>query len=83
MSFIITILMFPTNINPDAAAMNYTVVVVGGILGSSIVYYFFPKYGGRYWFTGPVRTIEKEFSHPSMGMVDIADAGASEKLEVG
>jgi len=46
------------------------------------VYYFFPKYGGRYWFTGPVRTIEKEFSHPSMGMVDIADAGASEKLEI-
>jgi len=76
MSFIIVIFMFPSNTNPDADTMNYTVVVVGGILGSSVMYYFFPKYGGRYWFTGPVRTIQKENSHSPMGMVDVARVNA-------
>lgn len=37
--------------------MNYTVVVVGGTLILSLGYYFFPKYGGVYWFEGPVETI--------------------------
>lgn len=37
--------------------MNYTVVVVGGTLMLSLGYYFLPKYGGVYWFEGPVETI--------------------------
>ena len=83
MSFMIIILMFPSNTSPGADTMNYTIVVVGGILGSSIVYYFFPKYGGRHWFTGPVRTIEKDLSHSPMGVVNVAHANALEKLAIG
>ncbi|KAF9010827.1 amino acid/polyamine transporter I [Cyathus striatus] len=54
MSFMILILLFPTNPGPSSIDMNYTVVVVGGIIVLSLVYYFFPVYGGRHWFTGPV-----------------------------
>lgn len=38
--------------------MNYTVVVVGGILLTSTVYFFLPLVGAIRWFTGPVRTID-------------------------
>lgn len=38
--------------------MNYTVVVLGGILLLSVIWYYFPKYGAVHWFTGPLRTID-------------------------
>ena len=37
--------------------MNYSIVVLGGIMLFSIIYYYFPKYGGVHWFKGPIRTI--------------------------
>ena len=37
--------------------MNYTVVVLGGVLMSSLVWYYFPVYGGVHWFTGPVPNV--------------------------
>lgn len=40
--------------------MNYTVVVCGGTILFSLAYYYFPKYGGRYWFRGPVTTVTME-----------------------
>ncbi|PPQ75687.1 hypothetical protein CVT26_001521, partial [Gymnopilus dilepis] len=60
MTFFIVVFLFPADPNPGAGNMNYTVVVLGGALVLSIIYYFFPKYGGRHWFTGPVRTLEAE-----------------------
>ncbi|KAF5364943.1 hypothetical protein D9758_008081 [Tetrapyrgos nigripes] len=51
------IVMFPANPAPGVSGMNYTVVVHGGVLGLATLYYFFPKYGGRYWFRGPVVTV--------------------------
>jgi len=33
------------------------VVVMGGVFIGSLIWYFFPKYGGRYWFKGPVPTV--------------------------
>lgn len=50
---------FPTTPQTDVANMNYTVVVLGGILFLSIVWYYFPVYGGVHWFTGPVSNIGK------------------------
>jgi len=38
--------------------MNYTAVVFGGVMILSLVYYYFPKYGGIYWFKGPVSNVE-------------------------
>ncbi|THV04571.1 amino acid transporter [Dendrothele bispora CBS 962.96] len=68
MIFMIIVLLFPAAPSPSAEDMNYTVVVVGGTILLSLGYYFFPKYGGMYWFTGPVHTIkdvkeEQEIDH--------------------
>ncbi|KAA1473609.1 APC amino acid permease [Dentipellis sp. KUC8613] len=60
MSFMIVIFTFPTTPNPTTEDMNYTVVVSGGVVILSLAYYFFPKYGGRYWFQGPIRTVEDD-----------------------
>jgi hypothetical protein len=62
----IVVFMFPAIPDTTSHSMNYTVVVLGGTLMISLGYYFFPKYGGRYWFTGPVETIrdsEEPASH--------------------
>jgi amino acid transporter len=56
MAFMVLVLLFPTNPGPTSAEMNYSVAVVGGIVSLCLTYYFFPIYGGRHWFTGPVNT---------------------------
>ncbi|KAK7059076.1 hypothetical protein VNI00_001700 [Paramarasmius palmivorus] len=56
--FMIVVFLFPASPAPDSQTMNYTVVVVGGTILLSLGYYFFPVYGGKYWFTGPVHTIK-------------------------
>ena len=38
--------------------MNYTVVVLGGAFILSLVWYYFPVYGGVHWFKGPVPTVD-------------------------
>lgn len=42
--------------------MNYTIVVLGGILVLSLVWYYFPVYGGVHWFTGPVPNVDRDDS---------------------
>lgn len=58
MAMMIVILLFPSDENPTQKTMNYTVVVFGGIILLSTIYYFLPGIGGRHWFTGPARTVE-------------------------
>ncbi|KAF8507404.1 amino acid/polyamine transporter I [Gautieria morchelliformis] len=60
MIFMILVFLFPAAPLPTSQSMNYTVVVVGGTMALSLGYYFFPKYGGVYWFTGPVETVRGE-----------------------
>ncbi|EJF60127.1 APC amino acid permease [Dichomitus squalens LYAD-421 SS1] len=60
MTFMGTVFLFPTTPGPAVADMNYTVVVLGGVLFLSLVWYYFPVYGGVHWFTGPVRTVSKD-----------------------
>ncbi|KAK0497069.1 APC amino acid permease [Armillaria luteobubalina] len=52
------VLMFPLTPSPGVGGMNYTVAVQGSVLVLSIVYFYCPKYGGMYWFKGPVSTVE-------------------------
>lgn len=40
--------------------MNYTVAVLGGVMVLSVAWYYFPKYGGVYWFRGPVANIDTQ-----------------------
>ncbi|KAL1740224.1 amino acid/polyamine transporter I [Schizophyllum fasciatum] len=57
MSVMSVVFFFPTTPHPAGADMNYAVVVLGGVLGASVVYFYFPKYGGQHWFAGPVITV--------------------------
>ena len=60
MVFMTIIFMFPTSPGANVTSMNYTVVVLGGVLLLSLAWYYFPVYGGVYWFTGPVPNIDRE-----------------------
>ena len=57
MVFNIVMFMFPASPGPTQATMNYSSVVLGGTLLLSIIYFYFPKYGGIHWFDGPVRNV--------------------------
>jgi len=57
MSFMGIVFMFPTTPQTNAADMNYSVVVLGGVLILSIAWYYCPVYGGVHWFTGPVSNV--------------------------
>jgi hypothetical protein len=58
MTFIFILLLFPIYPDPTPQEMNYAVVVLGFVLVFCVAYYYFPKYGGKTFFTGPVRTID-------------------------
>jgi hypothetical protein len=85
MTFMSIVFLFPTAPAPDAQVMNYSIVVLGGILILSVIYFYFPKYGGVYWFKGPVTTIEHvpgEESEGSRGSLEkrpVSTQGSAEK----
>ncbi|KAF4633009.1 hypothetical protein G7Y89_g5115 [Cudoniella acicularis] len=58
MTFVFILLLFPTYPDPTAQQMNYAVVVLGAVLIFCVGYYFVPGFGGKTFFTGPVRTID-------------------------
>ena len=63
MTFMTTIVLFPSTSSPSAGDMNYAVAVIGGVLIIAVLYYYFPHYGGKYWFEGPLgalRRLEEE-----------------------
>jgi hypothetical protein len=59
MTFIFVLLLFPTYPDPNAQEMNYAVVVLGFVLVFCIVCYRMPRFGGKTFFTGPVRTVDE------------------------
>ena len=59
MTFMSVVFLFPATPQTTVQDMNYSVVVLGGILALSLVWYYFPKYGGVHWFTGPIPTVER------------------------
>lgn len=66
MVFLGTVFLFPGRPGPSVSGMNYTVVVLGGVMILSVVWYYFPKYGGVHWFTGPVSNIVMEDDRSSI-----------------
>ncbi|TGO36809.1 hypothetical protein BHYA_0114g00230 [Botrytis hyacinthi] len=59
MTFIFVLLLFPSYEDPTADEMNYAVLVLGFVLVFCTAYYWCPKYGGKTFFKGPVRTIDE------------------------
>lgn len=69
MTFIFILLLFPSYPDPTPDEMNYAVVVLGFVLVFCLVYYYLPRYGGKTFFTGPVRTIDEVIqSSPELQM---------------
>jgi len=52
------VFFFPTTMHTNTQQMNYTVVVLGGVLILSLVWFYLPVYGGVHWFKGPVPTVK-------------------------
>ncbi|KAJ7618132.1 APC amino acid permease [Mycena polygramma] len=70
MAFMIVALMFPTAPGPTTQTMNYSVVVLGGILFLALCYYYFPRYGGVHWFRGPVANVDQGNEEHKVAQVD-------------
>lgn len=58
MCIMIVVFMFPAAPRSSSTDMNYSAVVFGGVMILSLGWYYFPKYGGVHWFTGPVKNID-------------------------
>ena len=84
MTFMSIVFMFPTTPQSDAPDMNYSVVVLGGVLIISIAWYYFPVYGGVHWFTGPVPNVAKTVVDEGGSLSDKSDdtKGSPSKQEV-
>jgi len=91
MWFTTVVFFFPATPGATAAEMNYTVVVLGGVLTFAVVYYFFPKYGGIHWFEGPVGRIrleqgeledERRERRGSIGSIDKKMENVSEEKQI-
>ncbi|KIJ50210.1 hypothetical protein M422DRAFT_44582 [Sphaerobolus stellatus SS14] len=70
-AFINIIFFFPTSPNPSVAKMNY--IVWFGTLFLSVVWYYFPVYGGVHWFNGPIRTVDNKEEDTNDGASSAAD----------
>ena len=60
MIFMGIVFLFPAEPSITPGDMNYTVVVLFGVLLLSVIWYYLPRYGGVYWFEGPVQTLTPE-----------------------
>ncbi|OCH88533.1 hypothetical protein OBBRIDRAFT_795157 [Obba rivulosa] len=56
--FLGAILAFPTTPAPMGPNMDYMIAVMGGWIILCLIYFYFPKYGGVYWFDGPRANLE-------------------------
>ena len=55
---------------------------MGGIIICSLIWYYFPVYGGVHWFTGPVRTTEGDVSDNSTTAVNDSHRIENEKRKM-
>ncbi|EPX71499.1 uncharacterized protein SOCG_01716 [Schizosaccharomyces octosporus yFS286] len=56
--FIAIMLFFPSYQHPNKMEMNWAIIVFIFVCLFCVVYYYFPKYGGKTFFQGPVKTVE-------------------------
>jgi amino acid transporter len=54
MALMVIVFLFPMTPQTSVQEMNYTVAVLGGVMLLSVIWYYFPIYGGVHWFKGPV-----------------------------
>ncbi|CAC36898.1 putative UGA4 GABA permease-also involved in delta-aminolevulinate transport [Schizosaccharomyces pombe] len=57
--FMALMLLFPSYQNPNKVEMNWAIVVLGFTVFFCVGYYYLPKYGGKTFFKGPVKTVDE------------------------
>jgi len=83
MTFMFVVFLFPGTPQVTVADNNYTIVVIGGVMFLSLGWYYFPKYGGVHWFTGPISNLSRTSSQEG-GLESpdrTSDEGMDEKKE--
>ena len=58
MFFMLVMLCFPAMPHPRVDTMNYTSVVLGGVMSLAMAWYYFPTYGAVHWFRGPTFNLD-------------------------
>jgi len=79
MTFIFVLLLFPSYPEPTPQEMNYAVAVLGFVLVFCVGYYYVPGFGGKTFFTGPVRTIDDILDEDPQVAAEIESKIAHEK----
>jgi hypothetical protein len=51
---------------------------MSGVTFGSLAWYYFPVYGGAYWFSGPVRTIEGDPSIKQTAVIEVDQTDVEE-----
>lgn len=85
MIFASIIVFFPSVPAPTPNEMNYATVVFGGVLGLAILYYFFPRYGGMYWFQGPLgalRVLENDAKEETSASLSDKDSSRKDESSI-
>lgn len=82
MLFLGIVFLFPGGPVTDATEVNYSIVVVGGVMILSILWYYFPKYGGVHWFKGPVPNIDLDVEPSNSSVTPSSEAADEKHLEV-
>ena len=61
-AFIVVILLFPANPNPDVSVMNWAVLILGVVfLGASFAWVV----SARHWFKGPIHEVDPDYVEPT------------------
>lgn len=79
MCFVNVVFMFPAGPAPMVSDMNYSVAVMGAVMIGSLIWYWFPKYGGVHWFEGPVSTVEVLDGSHSSSEMNVPSIGEDKK----
>jgi amino acid transporter len=59
-SFLFAVLLLPQLYPVTAQTLNYAPICIGVITIVSVVGWIFPRWGGKHWFKGPIKTITDE-----------------------
>jgi hypothetical protein len=85
-SFLFGVLILPQLYPVDADTLNYAPICIGIITTISLVGWFFPRWGGMYWFQGPIKTItEEELRNARVegGVATVEEGDAIANMEYG
>ncbi|KAJ9609783.1 hypothetical protein H2200_006111 [Cladophialophora chaetospira] len=84
--FLFAVLLLPQLYPVDADTLNYAPICIGIITIISLVGWFFPRWGARHWFQGPIKTItEAELSRARVqgGVATVEEGDAIANMHYG